>query len=268
MPGLTVLLSSTDPSLIDVVEEVIELVDDLHLELCERPETLWGSVGRTDVGLIVLHAVGGSGEVHSLASQFRGLRLRTPVLILSDRDDPEQELALFRLGVAEYRSRPLDLRRLALAVESHTADARAALSPEPEEEQGVECLGDGASFLYMPDATMGRLMEQVRRIAPQNTTVLLGGETGTGKTCLGRLIHDLSPRRAKPFLTVNCGTLSGSLIESEMFGHVRGAFTGADRDRAGKLADAGQGTLLLDDIDALPHCAANQAIARRGRARL
>ena len=91
---------------------------------------------------------------------------------------------------------------------------------------------------------MGRMMEQVRRVAAQDTTILLGGETGTGKTRLARLIHELSPRRDRPFLAVNCGALSASLIESEMFGHVKGAFTGADRDRVGKFAEVGRGTLL------------------------
>jgi DNA-binding NtrC family response regulator len=99
---------------------------------------------------------------------------------------------------------------------------------------------------------MGRMMDQVRTVAPQETTVLLTGETGTGKTHLARLIHELSPRRELPFLVVNCGALSSGLIESEMFGHVRGAFTGADRDRAGKFQEVGTGTLLLDEIDALP----------------
>jgi DNA-binding NtrC family response regulator len=96
------------------------------------------------------------------------------------------------------------------------------------------------------------LTAQVERIAALDTTVLLGGETGTGKTRLARLIHRLSPRRDDPFLVVNCGMLSETLIESEMFGHVRGAFTGADKDRTGKFAEVGRGTLLLDDVDALP----------------
>ena len=99
---------------------------------------------------------------------------------------------------------------------------------------------------------MAELREQVIRIAPQDITVLLTGETGTGKTQLARLIHSLSPRREEPFLVVDCGAISPTLIESEMFGHVRGAFTGADRDRPGKFAAVGRGTLLLDEVNSLP----------------
>jgi two-component system response regulator PilR (NtrC family) len=95
-------------------------------------------------------------------------------------------------------------------------------------------------------------VDQVRRVAAQETTVLLTGETGTGKTRLARLIHDLSPRCDEPFLVVDCGGLCTSLIESELFGHVTGAFTGADRDRLGKLATVGRGTLLLHEINSLP----------------
>jgi transcriptional regulator with PAS, ATPase and Fis domain len=102
------------------------------------------------------------------------------------------------------------------------------------------------------DAGLAGLTAQVRRVAPQDTTLLLTGETGTGKTRLARLVHELSPRHAAPFLVVDCGALSASLIESELFGHARGAFTGADRDRPGKLAAAAGGTLLLDEVNSLP----------------
>jgi two-component system response regulator HydG len=92
----------------------------------------------------------------------------------------------------------------------------------------------------------------LHRVIPQDTTLLLTGETGTGKTRLAREIHALSPRGDEPYSIVDCGALSPHLIESEMFGHVQGAFTGADEDRPGRFAAAGRGTLVLDDINSLP----------------
>lgn len=95
------------------------------------------------------------------------------------------------------------------------------------------------------------LADQIGIAAAHDVTVLIEGETGTGKTYLARLIHECSPRRDNRFLVVACGTLNGNLIASEFFGHVKGAFTGADANKIGKFAAAGQGTILLDEIDSL-----------------
>jgi transcriptional regulator with PAS, ATPase and Fis domain len=94
--------------------------------------------------------------------------------------------------------------------------------------------------------------ERLALAALHDVTVLLTGETGTGKTHLARLLHYHSPRRNQPLQVVACGALSPQLIESEFFGHARGAFTGADRPKTGKIEAAGKGTLLLDEIDTLP----------------
>src|SRR3984957_2294676 len=96
------------------------------------------------------------------------------------------------------------------------------------------------------------MVERIALAAAHDVTVLLTGETGTGKTSLARLLHDCSPRQGAPFLTVPCGALPANLVESAFFGHERGAFTGADRAKAGKFEAAGNGTILLDEIDTLP----------------
>ena len=125
-------------------------------------------------------------------------------------------------------------------------DVQPADHPVAEIAPGRSRLATDAS------ARMGNLMEQVARLAPQESTVLLQGETGTGKTRMAALIHQLSPRKDEPFLTINCGSLSASLVESEMFGHIKGAFTGADVARIGKFQAVGSGTLFLDEVDSLP----------------
>jgi two-component system response regulator HydG len=147
--------------------------------------------------------------------------------------------------------------------------ARRCHWPEDEAHLGTylrERMGRGRSFTDRAEESLeekiGRrllawtpsLLPMVERIAlagAHDVTVLLTGETGTGKTHLARLIHDCSPRCDERFLVVPCGALAANLVESEFFGHVKGAFTGADRPKIGKFAAAGNGTLLLDEIDAL-----------------
>ncbi len=166
---------------------------------------------------------------------------------------PNWNFALLRLGAADYLTRPLNLGRLTYLVEKHTLEARICLPAERPAQKGIATIGEQDPFVYDGGAATGQLMAQVRVIAPQDATVLLGGETGTGKTRIARLIHELAHRHKEPFLTVNCGCVSENLIASEMFGHTFAArFTGADRERNGKFAEVGAGTLLLDDIDALP----------------
>jgi DNA-binding NtrC family response regulator len=197
------------------------------------------------VALLLVHVrqKGDTDWARCLIQQALASQRSLPIVILSERHLPDEALTLLRLGVADYLSRPLDLNRLAYLVEMLTVRACYA-APQPAVAAPPPLDGESPA--------MQRLMEQVLRVAPQETTVLLGGETGTGKTRLARLIHEHSPRSDQPFLAVNCGALAANLIESEMFGHVRGAFTGADRDRTGKFAEVGRGTLLLDEVDSLP----------------
>jgi DNA-binding NtrC family response regulator len=204
--------------------------------------------------LVVVHSVRQEDgeEVVRLLQLLSSMNHATAAVVLAEEHRPEEALRVLRQGAADYLSRPLDLSRLAYLVDMLTMRMRLTERTATPAPKLIRRLGSQEPFFYLDSAAMGLLMEQVQLVAPQETALLLGGETGTGKTRLARLVHELSPRRDHPFLVVNCGALPENLIESELFGHVRGAFTGADRDRVGKFAAAGKGTLLLDEIDALP----------------
>jgi DNA-binding NtrC family response regulator len=256
----TVMLMSSDPNLIETIKGIIGSIGHLRLSVVPKVDAACAELDGGEVALIVNHLDDATetAGVTQMLRKIASIRRPIPVLLLGEQYDAKQVLTWLRLGAVDYLSHPWDMVRLAYLVDALTVRARyvGMASPvfpaKPVSPAVMETLGEQEPFLFWPDADMGRLMDQVRAVAPLETTVLLTGETGTGKTHLARIIHELSPRRNLPFQVVNCGALSSSLIESEMFGHVKGAFTGADRDRTGKFAEAGAGTLLLDEIDALP----------------
>jgi two-component system response regulator HydG len=254
MPESTVLLISGDATLIRSIQGVIDSISQLRLEVQSEVCDALPSLRAGDHPLVLIHAADDEkhAEVARVLRLLSSLKRPAATLVVAEEHRSELGLLLLRQGAADYLSRPLDLSRLSYLVDMLTVRTRYSAQGEAATQEIVRQLGDQEPFFYLATAAMGPLMEQVRLVAPQQTTLLLGGETGTGKTRLARLIHELSPRRQHPFLSVHCGSLAENLIESELFGHVRGAFTGADRDRAGKFAAAGQGTLLLDEIDSLP----------------
>jgi DNA-binding NtrC family response regulator len=240
------LLVSRAAAVIEPVRSIRNALGQLHLEVCADLETAVARLRPDNVALVLAHlaATGEETGTTRLLHEVSAARRPCATVVLADAYREQQAAALFRAGAADYLELPADRDKLAHLVDALTRRHRhgAALG-------GPQPLGtpEGSS-----DDGLGSLMSQVTRVAPQDTTLLLTGATGTGKTRLARLIHDLSPRRGQPFLVVDCGSLSPTLIESELFGHAKGAFTGADRDRAGKLAAAESGTLLLDEVNSLP----------------
>jgi two-component system response regulator HydG len=250
----TALLISSDPSVVETCQKIVDAIANLRLLVTQQLAEVDRYVHTEEIALVVTHLVHRTqtAEVVSLLRSLASMQRPVATLVVMEEHYAEQALTLLRHGVADCLSRPLDLNRLAYLMDSLTLRTRYAgfrSSPAPETPA---TWSSRDPLFVVSSAAMGRLLEQVEVVAPQETTILLGGETGTGKTRLARMIHDLSPRRNRPFLVVNCGALADNLIESEMFGHVKGAFTGAERDRTGKFAEVGSGTLLLDEIDALP----------------
>jgi DNA-binding NtrC family response regulator len=239
------LLVSHDPAVISAVRAAHRPIGTIESKTCASFEEAYPIIEKDDVAALLLHVLPQPASQKAAEQLIAAARKSSiPTIVLSPEYRDRQAVAFLRAGAADYLGGALDPSRLAYFLDVLTVRRR---TPAGEGDSS-----DREPLFYAWTPAMAQMMQQVRRVAPQETTLLLTGETGTGKSRLARLIHELSPRRDEPFLVVDCGALSPSLIESEMFGHVKGAFTGADRDRPGKFAAVGRGTLLLDEINSLP----------------
>jgi two-component system, NtrC family, response regulator AtoC len=151
-----------------------------------------------------------------------------------------------KAGAADYLSKPYEIDELRFVVAKTLETARLQAENRRLAEE-VRRLGGGRKLLGESPSMRG-VLDAVERVAPASAGVLIRGESGTGKELVARRIHDLSDRTRGPFVAVNCAAIPDTLVESELFGHRRGAFTGADRDRPGKFRQADGGTLFLDEV--------------------
>jgi two-component system response regulator PilR (NtrC family) len=163
----------------------------------------------------------------------------TKFIVITAHTTPAHALAALRDGAVEYLSKPFDVEELKLVV------AKQVRPPEPQAGGGAYHRLIGQSRAMRP------LLERLPQVARSDATVLISGESGTGKELLARAIHNASPRSSRLFVPVNCGALPEGLLESELFGHVRGSFTGAVRDKRGLMQEAHGGTLFLDEVSEL-----------------
>jgi DNA-binding NtrC family response regulator len=166
---------------------------------------------------------------------------RCSVILMTGRGTIETVRAASRGGAFDYIAKPFELKDMLRAIERAEA-SHANVEDEVEEEELPETEMIGSS------PAMIEIYKTVDRVADTDATVIIEGDTGTGKELVARMIHNMSPRRNFPFQAVDCGTISANLLESELFGAMRGAFTGADRDRNGVFETASRGTVLLDEI--------------------
>ncbi len=170
----------------------------------------------------------------------------TPVIMISGQANIEMAVRATRLGALDFLEKPLSTEKLIVTVENALRLTRL----EQENRDLRQRLGKHE--LVWSGAVMDRLIKQIERVAASETRVCIVGETGTGKELVARALHERSPRHAGPFVTLNCAAVPAELIESELFGHEKGAFTGATGRHVGKFEQAGGGTLFLDEIGDMP----------------
>lgn len=178
---------------------------------------------------------------------LRRARERDPncaVILMTARGSMETVMAATQGGAFDYVAKPFDLDRMLETVKRAEASIQPAAKDEPDSE--IDDLPESEMIGSSP--SMIEIYKTISRVAPTSASVLIEGETGTGKEMIARMIHTNSARAQQPFVPVDCGSIAPSLIESELFGSMRGSYTGADRDRMGVFEAANNGTVFLDEI--------------------
>jgi two-component system response regulator HydG len=222
----------------------VDLASD-GAEALERIAQLPPDIVVTDLDMPRMN---GMQLIAALHEQHREL----PVIVVTSASELRSAVAAMRAGAADYINKPVEFDELLLAIGRAIEHQHIRLENENLRRQVREKHGEGIAGLLGASPAMQAIYRLAKQVAPSRATVLITGESGTGKGELARAIHSLGPRAQKPFVAVHCAALAETLLESELFGHEKGSFTGADRRRAGRFEQAHEGTIFLDEVGEIP----------------
>lgn len=173
-----------------------------------------------------------------------------PIIIMTAYSSVDTAVEAMKLGAYDYLTKPLNFDELQLTLERSLAHQE--LSRENKSLKQLLSASDALSLIIGSSVPMKELKEMIQAIAPSEATILIFGESGTGKELVAKAIHGCSSRNNKPLVSVNCAALADTLLESELFGHEKGAFTGADKRRDGRFMQANKGSIFLDEVGEVP----------------
>jgi two-component system, NtrC family, response regulator AtoC len=244
-----ILIIDDDRSLLDVLESELRR-RDFEVKSITDPHQALELFDREDFGLAItdVNMAGMSGV--ELCKQLVGRREDMPVIVITAFANMETAISAIRAGAYDFVTKPFDMDELALTIERalrHRAlreEVKRLRKAVDNSHRFEDILGNSPAMLKM--------IALVTRVADTETTVLITGESGTGKELVAKALHAKSGRRDGPFVAINCAAMPENLLESELFGHVKGAFTDARNSRPGLFIRASKGTLFLDEIGEMP----------------
>ena len=219
-----------------------------EVETVSTAAALWRRITSEALDLLVTDVVFPDGDVLELLPRVRQARPELPVIVMSARSTLLTAVRASERGAFDYLPKPFDLNALIDATERALTPRAASLDATPEAIDGA---GEAQPLIGQSPA-MQEVFRIVARLTGNDLTVLIAGESGTGKELIARALHAYGKRRAGPFVAVNMAAIPRELIESELFGHERGAFTGAVARKAGRFEEANGGTLFLDEVGDMP----------------
>lgn len=240
-----ILVVDDDPNTLASVARAFRLAG-YEATVCDSAPRALQLMAATRFDVVLSDVVMPGMDGITMLEQLRAAGVPTPVVMISGQANVEMAVRATRLGAVDFLEKPLSSEKLLLTV------ANVLRMTALEEENRQLRLHAGKHEIVWACDAMRLLMSQVERVAASETRVCILGETGTGKELIARTLHAQSPRRERPFVTLNCAAVPAELIESELFGHEKGAFTGAGARHTGKFEQAHKGTLFLDEIGDMP----------------
>jgi DNA-binding NtrC family response regulator len=245
MPKAHLLIVDDEPNTLASLSRAFRLAGH-EATVCDQPSRALELVKNQRFDLILSDVVMPGKDGIALLKEIKDLGVATPVVMMSGQAHIDMAVRATKLGAIDFLEKPISTEKLLLTLDNAMRLTRL-------EEENRELRGSlGKHELVWRGDVMSRLMAQIERVAASETRVCILGETGTGKELIARTLHQKSPRGEDPFITLNCAAVPAELIESELFGHEKGSFTGAATRHLGKFEQANGGTLFLDEIGDMP----------------
>src|SRR5213083_2795186 len=238
-----ILVVDDDLDSCELLREIFS-VQGWSVETALNPVQALRAAGKEKIDLVVSDVNLESDQ--SGLDLLKDLRHRCPVILVTGFGTLDSAVEAAREGAWDFISKPFKVEEVVAVARRALEQAERSTAEDRKAEQLSAPYEQGGLVGRAPE--MIQLYKEIARVAPTRSTVLITGESGTGKELVARSIHQHSTRSARPFVAINCGALTETLLEAELFGHVRGAFTGATSDRKGLWEEANEGTLFLDEI--------------------
>ncbi|HEU4646394.1 MAG TPA: sigma 54-interacting transcriptional regulator, partial [Burkholderiales bacterium] len=249
----TVLIVDDEPLNVDLLEQELGAAGYRTVSAASGEAAL-AAAAKHAPDLILLDVVMGGIDGYETCRRLKASEATRaiPVVFLTARTETFEKVRAFGSGAVDYVTKPFETEELLARVGTHIA-LRREIEAHGRSRATIRRMVDELRHDMIGDsAAVRRLREQISQVAPTDSTVLIQGETGTGKELVARAIHAASRRRERALVTVNCAALPRELVESELFGHEKGAFTGALQQRRGRFELADGGSLFLDEVGELP----------------
>jgi DNA-binding NtrC family response regulator len=222
------------------------LLSDYSISAARNVPDAAGRLKKETFNVIIFDLRDEGSDPENIIQTLQQLAPWTPIIITGPLQDAELIVKAIKAGAADFITRPIVDAKLLLAV-NQAIEKRSMKNEIDYLRRQQDVVYDYDRIIAVSPA-MQAVMDNIKRLAQTDSTILMTGETGTGKSFLSGNVHYNSPRRAKPFVKVNCANIPETLLESELFGHEKGAFTGADKTRTGRFEQADKGTLFLDEF--------------------